>query len=73
MAIHELKDILHKIKVKLYPNHLTKAEGHYIARTDKEARDHKKHPITFRFRSLSKLRQLAENTKSKLIWQARLS
>ena len=131
MAIHELKDILHKIRVKLYPNHLTKvdghkAEGHYIARTDneatlsiadicttsinrggftdkyedyvehvtqfmeeavyqlldgyavsfgyfsihpnvggtfdsdKEAHDHKKHPVTFRFRALSKLRQLAE-------------
>jgi hypothetical protein len=42
MAIHELKDILHKIRVKLYPNYLTKAEGHkaegqYIARTDNEA------------------------------------
>jgi len=131
MAINELKDILHKIRVKLYLNHLakangSKAEGRYIARTnneatltiqdicttsinrggftdkyedyvehvtqfmeeavyqlldgyavnfgyfsihpnvggtfdsDKEAHDHKRHPITFRFRSLSKLRQLAE-------------
>jgi hypothetical protein len=28
MAIHELKDILHKIRVKFYPNYLSKAEGH---------------------------------------------
>jgi len=37
MAIGDLKDILHKIKVKLYPNYLPKAEGAYIARTDNEA------------------------------------
>ncbi len=125
MAIQELKDILHKIRVKLYPNYLPKAEGSYIACTnneatlsvsdicttsinrggftdkyddyvdhvnqffeelvyqlldgyavntgyfslhpniggtfnsEKEVHDHKKHPITFRFRPLSKLRVLA--------------
>jgi hypothetical protein len=37
MAIGNLKDILHKIKVKLYPNYLPGAEGAYIARTDNEA------------------------------------
>jgi len=37
MAIGDLKDILHKIKVKLYPNYLPKADGAYIARTDNEA------------------------------------
>jgi len=33
MAIGDLKDILHKIKVKLYPNYLPHGEA-YIARTD---------------------------------------
>ncbi|MDR0475651.1 MAG: DUF4469 domain-containing protein [Treponema sp.] len=33
MALGDLKDILHKIKVKLFPN----VEGKYIARTDSEA------------------------------------
>jgi hypothetical protein len=37
MAIGDLRDILHKIKVKLYPNYLPGAEGAYIARTDNEA------------------------------------
>jgi hypothetical protein len=37
MAIGDLKDILHKIKVKLYPNYFLNAEGAYIARTDNEA------------------------------------
>jgi hypothetical protein len=37
MAIGDLKDILHKIKVKLYPNYLPNTEGAYIARTDSEA------------------------------------
>jgi hypothetical protein len=126
MAIGDLKDILHKIKVKLYPNYLQNAEGAYVARTDneatlsvedvcaalknrggyggkydilvdnvkqylteavyqlcdgyavstgyfsvhpniggtynsdKEAHDHKKHPITFRFRTRKPLRALAQ-------------
>jgi len=126
MAIGDLKDILHKIKAKLYPSYLPGTEGKYIARTDneatlsieevcttlknrggfqgkfdelvdnvhqffdelayqvldgyavstgyfsihpniggtftsdKEAHDHKKHPITFRFRTLAKLRALTE-------------
>jgi hypothetical protein len=126
MAIGDLKDILHKIKAKLYPNYLTHADGAYLAHVDneatlniedicttlknrggyggkfedlvnlvhqflnelvyqlcdgyainlgyfsihphiggafdseKEAHDHKKHPITFRFRSRKTLRQLAE-------------
>jgi hypothetical protein len=37
MAIGDLKDVLHKIKVKLYPNYLPDAKGGYIARTDSEA------------------------------------
>jgi hypothetical protein len=37
MAIGDLKDILHRIKVKLYPNYLPGAEGAYVARTDNEA------------------------------------
>jgi hypothetical protein len=127
MAIGDLKNILHKIRVKLYPNYLPNADGPYIARTDneatlsledvcttsktrggftgkfedyvfyvrqffdemtyqlldgyavsteyfslhpnvggvfnndKEAYDPAKHPVTFRFRTLRKLRKLAEN------------
>jgi hypothetical protein len=37
LAIGDLKDILHKIKVKLYPNYLHAVKGAYIARTDNEA------------------------------------
>jgi hypothetical protein len=37
MAIGGLKDILHRIKAKLYPNYLPGVEGAYIARTDNEA------------------------------------
>jgi hypothetical protein len=126
MAIGDLRDVLHKIKAKLYPNYLAHADGAYLAHvdnettlniedicttlknrggyggkfedlvnlvhqflneltyqlcdgyavnlgyfsihphiggvfdSDKEAHDHKKHPITFRFRSRKALRQLAE-------------
>jgi hypothetical protein len=126
MAIGDLKDVLHRVKVKLYPNYLLNAEGAYIARTDneatlsvedvctalknrggytgkygvlvenvkqyldelvyqlcdgyavstgyfsvhpniggtfsseKEAHDHKKHPISFRFRTRRPLRELAQ-------------
>jgi len=35
--INEVKEVLHKIRVKLYPNHLPNAEGTYIARTSSEA------------------------------------
>jgi len=125
MAIGDLKDVLHKIKVKLYPNYLPQAKGKYLARTDSEStltveeicttlinrggyvgkyselldtvkqfidevayqlcdgyavnmgyfsihpnvggtfnserdmHDHKEHPITFRFRTLKRLRQVA--------------
>ena len=31
------KDVLHQIRVKLYPNHLPNVEGEYIARTNNEA------------------------------------
>jgi len=37
IAIGDLKDILYKIKVKLYPNYLINMEGAYIVRTDNEA------------------------------------
>ena len=125
--VNAVKEVLHKIRVKLYPNYLPGAEGAYIARTaseaslnieevcaalknrggyegnyqhlvesvklfyheaayqlcdgyavsngyysihpniggtfntDKEAHNHQKHPIKFRFRTLSRLRKLAEN------------
>jgi len=125
--INNVTEVLHRIRVKLYPNYLRNIEGMYIARTDSEAslsieqvcaalknrggyggdyddlveavkqffdetayqlcdgfavntgyyslhpnvggtfnntseiHDHKKHPITFRFRALSKLRRLAEH------------
>jgi hypothetical protein len=126
MAIGDLKDVLHKIKVKLYPNYLPQVKGAYLARTDneatlsveeicttlinrggyvgkfselvdtvkqfidevayqlcdgyavsmgyfaihpnvggtfdseREAHDHKKHPITFRFHALKQLRELSK-------------
>ena len=125
--VNTVREVLHKIRVKLYPNYLPGTEGAYIARTaseaslnieevcaalknrggytgnyenlvenvrqffdeaayqlcdgyaisngyysvhpniggtfnsDKEAHNHQKHPIKFRFRTLSKLRKLAEN------------
>ena len=125
--INNVTEVLHRIRVKLYPNYLPTAEGAYIARTDSEAsltieqicaalknrggyggdyedlvegvkqffdemayqlcdgfaintgyysvhpniggtfnnttesHDHKKHPITFRFRTGSKLRRLVEH------------
>jgi hypothetical protein len=34
---NNIDDVLHKIKVYLYPNYLPKAEGRYIARTENEA------------------------------------
>jgi hypothetical protein len=34
---NNIEDILHRIKVYLYPNYLPKAEGRYIARTENEA------------------------------------
>jgi hypothetical protein len=121
---NEITDVLHRIRIKLYPNHFQHVDGRYIARTDNEAvldvkkvcsaaisrggvecdlddlieyvnkyndevayqlcdgyavsngyysihpniggafnnenevHDHKKHPITFRFRVLNKMRRL---------------
>ena len=34
---NNVDDVLHRIKVKLYPNYLPTVEGRYIARTDSEA------------------------------------
>jgi len=34
---NNIDDVLHRIRVKLYPNYLPKTEGRYIARTDNEA------------------------------------
>jgi hypothetical protein len=125
--VNSVTEVLHRIRVKLYPNYLTHVEGAYIARTDNEAslsieevcaalknrggftgsyddlvehvkqffdeaayqlcdgfavntgyfsvhpnvggtfdkviegHDTKKHPVTFRFRTLSALRALAEH------------
>ena len=125
--INNVTEVLHRIRVKLYPNYLPNVEGAYIARTDSEAslnieqvcaalknrggfggdyedlveavkqffdeaayqlcdgfavnvgyysvhpnvggtfntvteaHDHKKHPITFRFRANNKLRKLVEH------------
>jgi hypothetical protein len=35
--INSVNEVLHRIRVKLYPNYLTRIEGAYIARTDNEA------------------------------------
>ncbi|MDR0412154.1 MAG: DUF4469 domain-containing protein [Treponema sp.] len=35
--IDNINEVLHRIRVKLYPNYLTHVEGAYIARTDNEA------------------------------------
>jgi hypothetical protein len=35
--INNVNEVLHRIRVKLYPNYLPKVEGEYIARTDNEA------------------------------------
>jgi hypothetical protein len=35
--VKNVNEVLHRIKVKLYPNYLPKVEGAYIARTDNEA------------------------------------
>ncbi|MDR0287374.1 MAG: DUF4469 domain-containing protein [Clostridiales bacterium] len=37
MAIKKIDDVLHRIRVKLYPNYLPNMEGRYIAKTDNEA------------------------------------
>ena len=38
MAIlNPVKEVLHRIRVKLYPNYLPNVKGAYIARTDNEA------------------------------------
>jgi hypothetical protein len=36
-SINPINEVLHRIKVKLYPNYLTHVEGAYLARTDNEA------------------------------------
>ncbi|MDR2149971.1 MAG: DUF4469 domain-containing protein [Spirochaetaceae bacterium] len=36
-VINSVKEVLHRIRVKLYPNYFTNVEGAYIARTDNEA------------------------------------
>ena len=36
MSLNNLNMILHNIRIKLYPNHLPKVEGSYIARTNNE-------------------------------------
>jgi hypothetical protein len=36
-VINNIDDVLHRIKVKLYPNYLPNAQGKYIARTENEA------------------------------------
>ena len=125
--INDVNEVLHRIRVKLYPNYLPNVEGIYIARTnneasltieqvcaalknrggftgnyedltenirqffdeaayqlcdgfavnmkyfsvhpnvggtfnsDREAHDHEKHPVTFRFRTRSALRKLVEH------------
>jgi hypothetical protein len=35
--INNINEVLHKIKVKLYPNYLPGVEGQYIAKTNSEA------------------------------------
>jgi len=35
--INDVNEVLHRIRVKLYPNYLPNVEGQYIARTNSEA------------------------------------
>jgi hypothetical protein len=35
--INNVTEVLHRLRVKLYPNYLPNVEGAYIARTDSEA------------------------------------
>ncbi len=35
--INDVKEVLHRIRVKLYPNYLPHVEGTYLARTVSEA------------------------------------
>jgi hypothetical protein len=35
--INNITEVLHRLRVKLYPNYLPNVEGAYIARTDSEA------------------------------------
>ena len=35
--INNVNEVLHRIRVKLYPNYLPSVEGQYIARTNNEA------------------------------------
>ena len=35
--INDINEVMHKIRVKLYPNYLPQVEGKYIARTANEA------------------------------------
>jgi hypothetical protein len=35
--INNITEVLHRLRVKLYPNYLPNVEGTYIARTDSEA------------------------------------
>jgi len=35
--INNVNEVLHRIRVKLYPNYLPDVEGRYIARTNNEA------------------------------------
>jgi hypothetical protein len=37
VAINDVKEVLHRIRAKLYPNYLPNVEGDYIARTENEA------------------------------------
>jgi len=37
MGIKSIDDVLHRIRVKLYPNYLPNVEGRYMAKTDNEA------------------------------------
>jgi hypothetical protein len=39
--INSVTKVLHRIRVKLYPNYLAHVEGAYIARTDNEAAFHR--------------------------------
>jgi hypothetical protein len=36
-VINNVNEVLHRIRMKLYPNYLHNVEGAYLARTDNEA------------------------------------
>jgi hypothetical protein len=58
-VINSVTEVLHRIRVKPYPNYLSHAGGAFDKVT--EGHDAAKHPVSFRFRTRAPLRALAEH------------